>query len=88
MNGLETTRVCNASQKLRYKRLHKLYNHASNILPTVILNRLKEKVEMELSDCQAGNSNERGTTYMLYMLQLYIENIRNTALKIRHSSAS
>ena len=55
-----------------------LISHASKILLSIILNRLKAKVEMELSDCQAGYRKGRGTTDMLFVLQLIIEKIRNT----------
>ena len=52
--------------------------HASKILLTIILNRLRNKVEEELSDCQAGYRKGRGTTDMLFILQLLLEKIRNT----------
>lgn len=50
-----------------------LISHASKILLIVILNRMKGKVEQELSDCQAGYRTNRGTTYMLFIFQIMIE---------------
>ncbi|GFR99677.1 endonuclease-reverse transcriptase [Elysia marginata] len=50
-----------------------LISHASKILLIIILNRMKCKVEEELSDCQAGYRANRGTTDMLFVLQIIIE---------------
>ena len=55
-----------------------LISHASKILLIVILNRLKNKVESEISDCQAGYRSGRGTIDMLFVLQILIEKVRNT----------
>ena len=55
-----------------------LISHASKILLIVILNRLKNKVESEVSDCQAGYRSGRGTIDMLFILQILIEKVRNT----------
>ena len=55
-----------------------LISHASKILLIIILNRLRNKVEAELSDCQAGYRKGRGTTGMLFVLQILIEKVRNT----------
>ena len=55
-----------------------LISHASKILLIVILNRLKNKVEREISDCQAGYRSGRGTIDMLFVLQILIEKVRNT----------
>ena len=55
-----------------------LISHASKILLIIILNRMKNKVEEELSNCQAGYRSNRGTTDMLFVLQLLIEKIRNS----------
>ena len=55
-----------------------LISHASKILLIIILNRMKIKVEEELSDCQAGYQTNRGTIDMLFTLQLLIEKIRNS----------
>ena len=55
-----------------------LISHASKILLIIILNRLKPKVEEELSDRQAGYRKNRGTIDMLFVLQILIEKIRNT----------
>ena len=52
--------------------------HASKILLIIILNRMKQKVEFELSDCQAGYRTNRGTTDMLFVIQHLIEKIRDT----------
>ncbi|GFS03109.1 retrovirus-related Pol polyprotein from type-2 retrotransposable element R2DM [Elysia marginata] len=54
-----------------------LISHASEILLIIILNRMKCKVEEELSDCQAGYRANRGTTDMLFVLQIIIEKIRD-----------
>ena len=54
-----------------------LISHASKVLLIIILNRMKRKVEEELSDCQAGYQSNRGTIDMLFSLQLLIEKIRN-----------
>ncbi|GFS26230.1 endonuclease-reverse transcriptase [Elysia marginata] len=54
-----------------------LISHASKILLIIILNRMKCKVEEELSDCQAGYRANRGTTDMLFVLQIIIEKIRD-----------
>ena len=59
-----------------------LISHASKILLIIILNRLKPKVEDELSDCQAGYRKNRGTIDMLFVLQILIEKIRNTDQKM------
>ena len=55
-----------------------LISHTSKILLIIILNRMKGKVEAELSDCQAGYRKNRGTVDMLFILQILIEKIRNT----------
>ena len=55
-----------------------LISHASKIMLIIILNRLKQKVDFELSDCQAGYRSNRGTIDMLFVLQIIIEKIRNT----------
>ena len=55
-----------------------LISHASKILLIIILNRIRTKVEEELSDCQAGYRANRGTIDMLFTLQLLIEKIRNS----------
>ena len=44
----------------------------------IILNRLRNKVEFELSECQAGYRSNRGTIDMLFVLQILIEKVRNT----------
>ncbi|GFR74930.1 retrovirus-related Pol polyprotein from type-2 retrotransposable element R2DM [Elysia marginata] len=54
-----------------------LISHASKILLIIILNRMKCKVEEELSDCQTGYRANRGTTDMLFVLQIIIEKIRD-----------
>ncbi|GFS23164.1 RNA-directed DNA polymerase (Reverse transcriptase) domain containing protein [Elysia marginata] len=54
-----------------------LISHACKILLIIILNRMKCKVEEELSDCQAGYRANRGTTDMLFVLQIIIEKIRD-----------
>ena len=50
-----------------------LMSHASKILLTIILNRMKEKIEAELPDEQAGFRAGRSTVDMLYVLQIIIE---------------
>ena len=55
-----------------------LISHTSKIMLIIILNRLKKKVDFELSDCQAGYRSNRGTIDMLFVLQILIEKIRNT----------
>ena len=55
-----------------------LISHASKILLIVILNRMRRKVEEELSDCQAGYRSNRGTIDMLFSLQLLIEKVKNS----------
>ena len=55
-----------------------LISHASKILLIIILNRLKPKIEQEVSDCQAGYRSNRGTTDMLFVLQNLIEKVNNT----------
>ena len=55
-----------------------LISHASKVLLIIILNRLRQKVEFELSECQAGYRSNRGTIDMLFILQILIEKIRNT----------
>ena len=48
------------------------------IMLIIILNRLRNKVEFELSECQAGYRSNRGTIDMLFVLQILIEKVRNT----------
>ena len=55
-----------------------LISHASKVMLIIILNRLRKKVEFELSECQAGYRSNRGTIDMLFILQILIEKIRNT----------
>ena len=55
-----------------------LISHASKVLLIIILNRLRQKVEFELSECQAGYRSNGGTIDMLFILQILIEKIRNT----------
>ena len=38
---------------------------------------MRLKPEKELSDCQAGYRSNRGTTHMMFVLQILIEKIRN-----------
>ena len=45
-----------------------LISHASKVLLIILLNRLKQKVEEELSDCQVGYKSGRGTIDMLFIL--------------------
>lgn len=56
-------------------------SNVSKILLIVILNRMKGKVEQEWSDCQAGCRTNRGTTDMLFILQIMIEKIRDNNLE-------
>ena len=39
---------------------------------------MKQKVEFELSDCQAGYRKNRGTTDMLFVLQNIIDKVKST----------
>ena len=55
-----------------------LISHASKIMLIIILNRLRNKVDFELSECQAGYRSNRGTIDMLFVLQILIEKVRNT----------
>ena len=55
-----------------------LISHTSKILLIILLNRMKKKVEEELSDCQAGYRANRGTTNMLFVLQIIIEKVRDS----------
>ena len=55
-----------------------LISHTSKVLLIIILNRMRKKVEEELSDIQAGYRSNRGTIDMLFTLQNLIEKIRNT----------
>ena len=50
-----------------------LISHASKIMLIIILNRLRKKVEFELSECQAGYRSNRGTIDMLFVIQILIE---------------
>eukprot|EP00117_Sycon_ciliatum_P017917 scpid39254/ scgid16723/ Retrovirus-related Pol polyprotein LINE-1; Long interspersed element-1; Reverse transcriptase; Endonuclease len=50
-----------------------LMSHASKILLTIILNRMKKKIEAELPDEQAGFRTGRSTVDMLCVLQIIIE---------------
>jgi hypothetical protein len=43
---------------------------------------MRKKVEEGLSDCQAGYQSNRGTTDMLFVLQIMIEKIRNSIEEI------
>ena len=43
---------------------------------------MKSLIELELSDCQAGDNINRGTTDMLFVLQNIIEKVKNTDLDI------
>ena len=55
-----------------------LISHTSKIMLIILLNRIRQKVEQELSDCQAGYRANRGTTDMLFVLQIMIEKIRDS----------
>ena len=55
-----------------------LISHTSKILLIIILNRMKKKIDEELSDCQAGYRSNRGTIDMLFTLQILIEKMRNS----------
>ena len=55
-----------------------LISHSSKVLLIIILNRLKSKIEQELSDCQAGYRINRGTIDMLFVLQILTEKVRNS----------
>ena len=50
-----------------------LMSHASKILLTIILNRMKKKIEAELPDEQDGFRAVRSTVNMLCVLQIIIE---------------
>ena len=54
-----------------------LISHTSKVLLIVILNRMRAKVETELSDCQAGYRANRSTVDMLFVLQIMIEKVKN-----------
>ena len=55
-----------------------LISHASKVLLVILLNRIKPKIEREISECQAGYRTNRGTTDMLFILQIMTEKIRNS----------
>lgn len=55
-----------------------LISHASKVLLIIILNRIKAKIEQELPDSQAGFRSNRGTTDMLFTIQILIEKTRQT----------
>ena len=59
-----------------------LISHASKVLLIIILNRMRAKIEEELSDCQAGYRSNRSTIDMLFTLQLLIEKIRNSVEEV------
>ncbi|GFR61141.1 endonuclease-reverse transcriptase [Elysia marginata] len=59
-------------------RIIALISHSSKVLLIIILNRLKSKIEQELSDCQAGYRINRGTIDMLFVLQILTEKVRNS----------
>ena len=71
MNGRRSTECGN------YRTIA-LISHASKVLLIIILNRMRKKAEEKLSDCQAGYRSNRGTTDMLFVLQIMIEKIRNS----------
>ena len=52
-----------------------LISHTSKILLIIILNRMRSKVEFELSDYQAGYRKDRSTVDMLFVLQTIIEKV-------------
>ena len=54
-----------------------LISHTSKILLYVILDRLKEKIEYELAEEQAGFRPSRGTSDMLCCIQIMIEKLLN-----------
>ena len=70
MNGRSSTECGN------YRTIA-LISHASKVLLIIILNRMRKKAEEKLSDCQAGYRSNRGTTDMLFVLQIMIEKLRN-----------
>ena len=50
-----------------------LFSHASKVLPIVLLKRIREKIEYELPDEQAGFRRGRSTVDMLVALRVLIE---------------
>ena len=50
--------------------------HASKIMLIIILNRLKAKIEQELSEYQAGFRSYRSTYDMLFNVQILIEKVK------------
>ena len=50
-----------------------LLSHASNVLLVIFLKRMREKIEYELRDEQAGFRRGRSTADMLVDLQVLIE---------------
>ena len=50
-----------------------LLSHASKVLLTILLKRMREKIEYELPDEQAGFRSGRSTADMLVALQVLIE---------------
>lgn len=55
-----------------------LISHASKILLIIILNRMKQKAEMEISQMQAGFRPNRGTADMLFIIQILLEKLIET----------
>ncbi|GFS12393.1 endonuclease-reverse transcriptase [Elysia marginata] len=53
-----------------------LISHSSKVLLIIILNRLKSKIEQELSDCQAGYRINGGTIDILFVLQILTKKVR------------
>ena len=60
--------------------------HASEILLIIIFSKIKQKVEFELSDNQAGYRMNRGTTDMLFVIQHLLEKIRDTIKRCKKPS--
>ena len=53
-----------------------LISHTSKIMLTILLNRLKAKIDEEMSEYQAGFRQNRGTADMLFTIQILIEKVR------------
>ena len=53
-----------------------LISHTSKIMLIVLLKRLRKKIEEELWDFQAGFRSNRGTSDMLFTIQILMEKVR------------
>ena len=79
--GIDGYKKTGNSQECSNYRTIALISHASKITLQILLNRMREKIEMELPDEQAGVRPAGVTADMLVIIQVLIEKLWASEVK-------